>query len=270
VVIVEDADGFVSKNRPALEDHVSRSRSTGVLLLSVGTWPTNTRLYKALAEAGLQIECKFPPPAKLLKWLTGWAKSQHHAQLDPAAAEVMNELIEPELGLFDQELAKLAVLAGSGGVITPELVHDAVGGWRSKTVWEMLDAAVSGDAREGLLQLERLLAGGEAPIAVLAQISGSLRRFAAATSIIEAAEEQRRRITLRDALSEAGFKPFVLSKAEAQLRQLGRIRGAKLYRWLVDADLALKGSSSSPARARIVLEKLIARLAKTPAAARVS
>jgi DNA polymerase-3 subunit delta len=263
LVVIDDADGFVSKNRPAFEVYVAHPRASGALMLSVGTWPSNTRLFKALAESGLQIECKFPPPARLLKWLTGWAKSQHGVQLDPAGAEAMNEIIEPELGLFDQELAKLAALAGQGGVISPELVHEAVGGWRSKTVWEMLDAAAAGDARQALLQLEHLLSGGEAPIAVLAQISGSLRRFAAATRIIEEAESQRRRITLRDALGEAGIKPFALGKAEAQLRQIGRVRGAKLYDWLLEADLALKGSSSAPARARMVLEQLIARLAKT-------
>ena len=89
-----------------------------------------------------------------------------------------------------------------------------------------------------------------------------------ATRIIEDAQSQRRRINLRDALVEAGIKPFALGKAEAQLRQLGRARGAKLYRWLLEADLALKGSSSSPPRARLVLEQLIARLAKPMAASR--
>ena len=265
VVIVDDADSFVSKNRPALEDHVARGRSSGVLVLLVGTWPSNTRLYKALAETGLNIECKFPSPARLLKWLVGWAKSEHDAQLDPAAAEAMVEIIEPELGLFEQELAKLAALAGPGGTIQPDLVHEAVGGWRTKTVWEMLDAAAAGEGREALAQLDHLLIGGEVPIAILAQISGSLRRFAAATRIIEEAEAERRRIGLRDALSEAGIKPFALGKAEAQLRQLGRARGAQLYHWLLEADLALKGASSSPARARLMLEQLIARLVKQPA-----
>jgi DNA polymerase III subunit delta len=246
---------------------VAQQRSTGVLLLLVGTWPSNTRLFKAMAEKGLQIECKFPPAAKLLKWLVSWTKSQHSTQLDSAAAEAMIEIIEPELGLYDQELAKLAALAGPDGTVTAELVRDAVGGWRTKTVWEMLDAAADGNAPAALAQLEHLLMGGEAPIALLAQISGSLRRFAAATRIIEEAESQRRRISLRDALAEAGVKPFVLGKSEGQLRQLGRQRGAQLYRMLLDADLALKGSSSSPARARLVLEQLIVRLAKQPATA---
>jgi DNA polymerase-3 subunit delta len=228
----------------------------------LGTWPSNTRLFKALAESGLQLECKFPPPAKLLKWLTAWAKRRHEVQLDPAAAEALIELVEPNLGLFDQELAKLAAIAGVDGTVTAELVNSAVGGWRTKTAWEMLDAAASGDAREALVQLDHLLVGGEVPIALLAQIATSLRRFAAATRLIQQAEAARRRISLREALEQAGFKSFVLGKAEAQLRQLGRVRGKQLYTWLLESDLALKGASSSGPRARLVLEQLVARMAR--------
>jgi DNA polymerase III subunit delta len=65
---------------------------------------------------------------------------------------------------------------------------------------------------------------------------------------------------LRPALEAAGFKPFILTKAEGQLKQLGRGRAGNLYRWLLEADLALKGTSSSATRSRIVLEQLIARL----------
>jgi DNA polymerase-3 subunit delta len=165
------------------------------------------------------------------------------------------------LGLLDQELAKLAAIAGVDGTITTGLVHEAVGGWRARTAWEMLDAALAGDTRTALVQLDRLLIGGEAPIALLAQISGSLRRFAAAARLVEQGEKSRRPPSLRQALEEAGIKSFALGKAEQQLRKLGRTRANELYHWLLEADLALKGTSSSPVRSRLVLEELIVRLA---------
>lgn len=263
LVAISDADDFVSRYRPELEDYVAKPKSTSILVLEVGSWPSNTRLAKAVADRGLPIECKCPPPAKLLKWLTSWAKQHHQAQLDGAAAEQLLEVVEPELGLLDQELAKLAALAGPGGAITLDMVHDAVGGWRTKTTWDMLDSAVAGDAREALTQLDRLLFGGEVPIALMGQISSTLRRFAAATRLIEQAEASKRKISLRQALEEAGFKSFIVGKAESQLRQIGRVRGAKLYRWLLDADLALKGASSAPPR--LILEQLIARLSRAAA-----
>ena len=87
-----------------------------------------------------------------------------------------------------------------------------------------------------------------------------LRRFAVATELVERATRAGRRVALRSVLQEAGFKPFVLDKAEKQLRQIGRQRGTQLYRWLLEADLAMKGASSGPTRSRFVLEQLVVKL----------
>ncbi|MEN6459286.1 MAG: DNA polymerase III subunit delta [Thermoguttaceae bacterium] len=259
LTIVEEADPFVSRYRAELEDYVARPRSTGVLVLDLDSLPSNTRLYKSLGVDGLLIDCNAPTPARLTKWLADWVKQHHNAQLSPAAADLLVETIGAELGLLEQELAKLALLAGDDRKITPEMVGQSVGGWRAKTTWEMLDAALDGRVQEAMLQLDRLLASGEQPVGLLGQISASLRRFAAATRLILQAEATHRRPNLRNSLEQAGIKPFVLSKAEKQLVKLGRRRGAELYRWLLQTDLDLKGESTMPAR--LVLEKLILRLA---------
>ena len=169
------------------------------------------------------------------------------------------EMVGPELGLLDQELAKLALMAGNDKKITPEMVQKMVGGWRAKTTWDMLDLALDGNVAEALRQIDRLLASGEAPIGLLAQISASLRRLAAATRLILQSEAAGRRIGVGPALQQAGVKSFVLQKAERQLRRLGRQRGSQLYRWLLEADLDLKGDSQMPPR--LILERLIVRLA---------
>jgi len=260
MVVVDDADDFVTRYRPALEDYAARPRTSAVLVLEVSTWPKTTRLYKSLDKTGLQIECKCPSGAALSKWLVAWAKTRHKAKLAPAAAEELVELVGPELGLLDQELAKLAVSVGEGEPISPEMVHELVGGWRAKTAWDMLDAALAGNAREALSQLDRLMLAGEHPVGVLAQMSVSLRRFAAATRLIERGEASGRRIGVRPALEQAGVKPipFVMNKSEQQIRQLGRQRAGQMYRWLLDADLDMKGNSALPPR--VILERLIVRM----------
>ena len=109
-------------------------------------------------------------------------------------------MIGPELGLLDQELAKLALSAAGDKKITSEMVQKLVGGWRAKTTWDMLDLALEGKAAEALRQIDRLLAGGEAPVGLLAQISASLRRLATATRLILQAEAAGRRL-------DVGFRP---------------------------------------------------------------
>ena len=179
LVVVEEADEFISRYRAELEDYVARPSPTGVLVLEATSWPSNTRLYKAVAAEGLAIDCTVPAAAQLARWLGGWAKQTHAVELPLPAAEMMVETIGAELGLIDQELAKMAPMAEKGK-ISEELVGRMVGGWRTRTAWEMLDAALDGKVAEAMQQLDRLLLSGENPVGLLAQISASLRRFAAA------------------------------------------------------------------------------------------
>lgn len=275
VAIVDDADKFVSQNRPQLEDYVAKPSRMGTLVLEVDGWPGNTKLYKAIDKDGLQIDCrppeiargrsKVPDEERIEKWLRGWASSRHNIALEARAATVLLELVGAVFGLLDQDLAKLALFVKPGGKVTAEMVREIVGGWRAKTAWDMVDAACDGNAAEALLQLDRLLQSGDHPIAIFGQISWSLRRYNAAVRAYEAAERTGRRISLRESLQQAGFNDWpkgTLDAVEGRLKQLGRERAGKLYRWLLDIDLALKGTHSHDDRARFALEHLFLKMAK--------
>jgi DNA polymerase-3 subunit delta len=145
-------------------------------------------------------------------------------------------------------------------VIDATIVRENVGGWRTRTTWDLVDAAAEGRAADALGQLHRLIAAGEKPQGLLPQIGHSLRQLATATRLIETAEAAKGRLSLRAALEQAGVPPFKLATAERQLRQLGRPRAKELIGWLLAADLAMKSHNSSDARARLELERLIVRL----------
>ena len=68
LVVVEEADDFVSQYRPQLEDYVARPARSGVLVLDLKTFPSNTRLYKAVAADGLAVDCGAPPARR---WCVG-------------------------------------------------------------------------------------------------------------------------------------------------------------------------------------------------------
>ena len=260
LVIVEEADDFVSENRAELEDYVAKPHRGGVLVLDVKTWPSTTRLAKAVAASGLTIECKSLNEPQTKRWLVDRAKSRYDVRLEAAAADALLELLPPELGILEQELSKLSLLVGKAGAIDVALVSENVGGWRTRTTWDMVDAAADGRAAEAIEQLGRLIAAGEKPHALLPQMSHSLRQLAAATQLIQVAEAAGNRISLNSALTQAGVPPFKIATAERQLRQLGRDRAKQLTAWLLAADLAIKGPNSADARARIELERLIVRL----------
>ncbi len=275
VAIVEDADTFVRDNRLRLEDYLDQPKQHGILILSVTKWASNTKLYKRVDKHGLQIECRLPQVARgkqkvtdqqrMVQWLVQWGQNRHQVQLAKNAAVLLLELIGPEFGLLDQELAKLALYTDKSGKITEKLVQELGGGWRAKTAWELLDAALSGNGADAIAQLDRLLQNGEHPNALFGPISWSLRRFAAATRIYQRAQRQGQPMRLPAALEQGGFFKWQqdgMRKAEEQIKQLGQQRAGQLNQWLLETDLALKGSHSSPDLARLKLEQLIIRMDK--------
>jgi DNA polymerase-3 subunit delta len=277
LVVVDDADPFVTEHRVALEALAERSGLPGLLLLEVTTWPGNTRLAKIVAKHGLAIDCRAPQQVRgksktldtgaVCNWIIQWGERQHAIRLQKKAAQVLLDLVSTEFGLLDQSLAKLALFVRPGGAVSAELVGDVVGGWKTKTTWDMMDAALDGDTAEALRQLDRLLMSGDPPQALFGQISWSLRRLAAATRVYERAQRSGRKLPLRSALEQAGVQAWQSQRVEKQLQRVGRKRAGKLYEWLLESDLALKGSHSTGDRARWVLERLLLRLAgpATPA-----
>ena len=269
-VVVEDADVLVKNCREKIEVYVECPVRDALLVLEVSTWPANTRLAKAVAKNGLTIRCQVPQSGRertefirqLKDWLTRVAREQLEVELQRPAVDLLLDLLPTEVGILFQEVAKLSLLADERKGISADLVREHVGGWRTRKTWDMIDAAAEGRAADALGQLDRLLAAGEEPHALLPQMASTLRRFAGAARAYEQAEQRRQPISLHAALEQSGILPFKLSVAEAQLRQIGRPRAKQLYRWLLAADLALKGHNSSKDRARRELETLIVRLSR--------
>ncbi len=269
LVVLHDADKFVSAHRAELEAYANETRSRNVLVLLVSSFPGNTRLYKIVQARHLAVACN-PPTAprrtktydrkRIVKWLVRNASERHEAKLPAAAAEIMYDLLGADFGRLDNETEKLAVFVGPGGTITAEIVRDMVGGWRARTTWDMIDAALDGNAPAALAQLRDLLDAGEQPIGLCAQLAWSLRQMAAAARFVQRSEQMGRRPSLSEALRYAGVQQWSLEKAERHLKQIGRVRAGELYQWALETDLALKGSHSNDSRARWALEQLILRL----------
>ncbi|MDR1384628.1 MAG: DNA polymerase III subunit delta [Planctomycetaceae bacterium] len=259
VVVIDNADPFVTKYRAELESYADAPSKNSNLILLLNTFPSNTRLYKIVDSSGFLMDCSSLSEREIPKWLTDWASHEHQVSCDVAAAELLVDFVGTELGLLDQELAKLSLSVAPGAKLTAKIVQQQVGSWRSRTTWEMLDLALDGNVPEAIRQLDLLLQAGETPVGLLAQVAYTLRRFAAATQLILDAEKQGKRIALQTALEQAGIKRFVLQKAESQLKKLGRYRGEKLSGWLLHTDLALKGDSR--VAPRIILEKLLLQIA---------
>ena len=269
LIVVDQADTFVTANRERLED-VANNGCNGLLVILVEKWAANTRLYKAANKKSCQIQCTEPLQGRskrrddkaVQKWLVERAEAQYGYKLPAAGSQTIIDLTDCNFGQMDQELQKLALYADKSGKVTQAVIKQAVGGWRTRTMWEALDAAIDGDAKAALTLLDQLIRGGEYPLALFGQLAWSLRRYGQATEIVYQQMRSGQKPRLGKAIQEAGFKNWngELENSEKRLKQLGSQRAGQILDWIREADLQLKRSHSKEDRGRLVLEKLIVRM----------
>jgi DNA polymerase III subunit delta len=269
ITILSGADSFVSKNRAALERWAESKTDDATLIIELESLPGNTKLYKLIQKHGTLVQCSTPikkgsrdtPDDRAIqKWLIDWGKKHHAFALNVKQANVLVDRIGAVYGLLDSELAKLALFANDKGAVADEIVHELVGGWRTKTAWEIAEYIADGKISSALEQLDRLLASGQNAIGISAQLSWYFRRFGVAAHLIEQAERMGRKPVIATALEQAGFYRYTVQEAERHLRRIGRQRAKSMLAWLLDLDLRLKGSHSQETRARMALEEFVLRL----------
>jgi DNA polymerase III subunit delta len=257
LVIVEEADPFVTKYRKDLEAYVEKPSASGILLLQVKQWTATTRLAKLVDKAGMAIDCaalRDKDTAKIVSWLVQYARTRCDAQLETGAANLLVELAGIEVGILVAEVEKLAVYAGSARRIERGDVAKMVGAGRVETIWKALDAVTTGQAGEALVLLDNLLAAGEFPIPLLAAMSASLLK------VHHAGRLRAARLNLDEACRIAGIPTFALEKTRKQHAHLGPRRVDRLPALLLRADLDIKGGTVVDPR--VVLELLFVALSR--------
>lgn len=237
IVIIDDADDFVSANRAGLEKYMTNPSGTSLLVLDVRSWPKNTKLAKATDKAGLNIECGELKGGALAKWLMRTARESHGKTLDQQTAALIVELAGDSLGILQQELGKLVSLTGEADVITQEDVTRVVGGWRIQTTWTMLDAIRDGNIDMALENLDKLILSGDAPQKILGGLTFTFRKLAVATEIARQTRD------LSGALRTAGLFPNAVGPSEKYLKRIGFSRASRILQLLMEADTNMKGGS---------------------------
>ncbi|MBQ9454926.1 MAG: DNA polymerase III subunit delta [Thermoguttaceae bacterium] len=259
LVILNNADDFITKNRELLEKYTAEPAEMGILVMELKSFPANTRLYKLVEGNGTLISCNpLNERGELPAWVCETAKKKYKFTIQPSAAALLVSQIGTEMGILDQELGKLALSVEKDQPVTEVQVRQNCGTWRTQTIWTLVDCILDGRAKEALQYLGQLIDSGEDPNKILPQISSSLRRLATALRIVLEEERMGRRPNLNAILTSSGVKSYYVQKTANQLRRLGRERGKKLLPWLVELDFQLKGESAISDR--LLLERFILRL----------
>jgi DNA polymerase III subunit delta len=255
LVMIDQADPFVTKFRPQLEAYVAEPSETGVLVLDVKSFPATTKLAKAVPDAA-HIVCKGPAEYRLPLWSVEWCQTQYGKKITTPAAQMLVELVGPTMGVLDQELQKLKDFVGDRPAIDVPDVDELTGRSRGANVFKIMDAVGDGEPAKALQILTELFEEGEEPLRLLGALGSQLRKLA------RAARMCKQGMNLEEALSKAQVAswPQARDSARKQMKHLGWNRLDKVYDWLLETDSGLKGGNALPERLQI--ERLIVRLAR--------
>jgi len=263
VVVVKDADKFISENRQLLENYFDKPCPTGILILTVSSWSAGTRLAKKLQKVGKLISVAQPRPWQLPDRLIKYAFDAHNKELPHDAAELLVELTGDELGRLYSEVDKLAIFAGpapaspdasrGGGekTITPQHVEQLIGHNRIFGAFAVIDACLAGDSTQAVDRLRNMFAEDRsAEYTVVGAFAFHFRRLFNAKVLFEKGAQP----------SEVATKLRIWGNKEgffAQLRRMSLQQIGDTLQQLAQIDYAIKTGQS---KAQVEIEKLALKL----------
>ena len=254
VVAVRDADDFVSENRPLLEGYFDTPCPSGVLVLCVETWPSNTRLAKKLASVGELINVEPPKPWEMSGALIRYAAQHHAKKLAKEASDLLVQLTGDDWGRVCNELDKLAVFVDPERGITVEHVESLAGHNRLFGAFDVIDRVTTGQMGLAVQQLRVLFdQDKDAEYTVVGAFAFHVRRLFQAKAMLSkgqapaaVAKELRLFWKARDAFM-----------AQAQRLTLEQISG--LLQRLAEIDFQIKTGQT---RAEVAIERLVLDMGK--------
>jgi len=240
LIVVKDAP----LNEEALLKAFSPPCPTSCLVFLAGEEiDKRKKLVKAIQQAGRVVEFGNLPPAELAQYFKDEARKLGRPLEEEAAQALAETVTGLEQGL--KELEKLDLYLPSGTPITLHDVETLVpAALSSKTIFQLLDALTEGDRSTAINLCRKLLASGEAPLAILGMIARQFRLLLLA-HIHDPASP------LAEVL---GLHPWVAKKIARLARKYSLASTASALEKILKADVALKTGANDP---RLILEQLI-------------
>lgn len=165
------------------------------------------------------------------KWVSEEAQRQS-VQLDRKSGQVLVARVGFDQWQLYHALEKLAVL----GTITPELIEKVIDASPTENVFNLLDAALRGDAAK-VHDMIRTLESTQDPYMTFGLLSGQVFQLAALAVADKPSTEVAK---------DLGAHPYALSKLAPYAKRLGRSGTKKLVTIFADTDTAMKSTATAP------------------------
>ena len=252
VVLVRDADDFVSRNRPLLERYFDNPCPTGRLILVVRTWNSSTKLAKKLPKVGKLISVTQPSRRELPQRVIDYANDAHDKRIAYATALLLIELTGDDLTRLYSEIDKLALYADADKVIAPRHIEALIGHNRLFNAFAVIDAVIARNPGVAVERLRGMFAQDKsAEYTVVGAFAFHFRRMFNAKVLLDKGTPRKQiEGRLRIWGDTNGFF--------AQLRQRSLKQIGQYLQQLAETDYAIK---TGRAKAKVAMEQLVLKLA---------
>lgn len=251
IVLIQNADDFISRNREFIEKYFDNPCPTGRLVFTVRSWDSRTKLAKKLPKIGKLISITTPKPWELPQRLIQYAQDAYNKKLDKNSAQLLVELTGDELTRLYSEIDKLALFAGTEKAITAAHIESLIGHNRMFGAFEVIDEVIAGNAGGALGRLRAMFeADKSTEFTIVGAFAFHLRRMFGAKVLLEKGVRT----------FEIEKKMRIWSNKEkffAQLRKVTLGQIGKYIQQLAETDYAIKtGRTKAP----VAMEQFVLQL----------
>lgn len=256
VVLIREADKFISAYREKLEAYLRAPSPTATLVLTARSFPKTTRVSKAaVAGGGRLVECKKLSGKRVVDFIVDQTGARGKRIAYPVAQRLA-ALVGEEQGAIASEIEKLCLYIGDRSEISDTDVSDLVGRTREEKIFAVMDAAAAGRPADAMRLWQQVLATD--PAAAFRAVGGVafvLRKWLAAHQM------------LAEGLSIRAIAPKVMMwgrerELEALLARVGPSRLKRFLAQLAQMDTQAKLGTRSIGRG---VEGLLLQIATTAA-----
>lgn len=250
VVLVKDVHTISDEKANAIVSYLEKKPDDqSVLVLSADEPFKKNKHYKKLSKLAELVKAEKPDAFTIKKWIRSFFKKEN-VEVSPRAVDLIFELKGTDTAAVKIELEKLLSFSG-GKRIEESHVEELVGRSVTETVFQLVDAINSGDARRSFRVLEDLYDQKKKHY----EIIGSLRWHVGVMQKVKLLSE--RGVSGPAMVSELGYKPGYVRRLEAQARKYTPKKTATWLASLMEADRIIKTSKFKP---NLAMEMLIVGL----------
>ncbi len=142
LVVVDDADRFVSNYRHALERYVQSPAPQATLVLRCDRW-NRGKLDRGIEKIGCLIKCSAVSKTEAKSWLVRQGQQAYGLKVTAPIAGRLIERLGCDLGRIDRELSKLSLFAAPDGKINPRLIDQVIGKTSDEKAWAIQESFLS-------------------------------------------------------------------------------------------------------------------------------